>query len=105
MLDPALREMLTETLLIAPFLERDEFGVASYGPAVATPCRIQRRILTAFTATGRQLIPETKIFVDGNAVITTASQLTMPDGTSPPIQGLQVSKDEHGVLDHYTIFL
>lgn len=104
-MEPAQRELLTETLLVAPQIGPDDYGVHTYGTAVAYPCRIHRRMLTLFTGSGRQLVPETKIYLDGDAVVSEQSQITLPDGTTPPIQRLRVSKDDRGAIDHYIVYL
>jgi hypothetical protein len=101
----ALREMLTDTITVAPVLSRDAYGVTTYGPAVSRPARIQRRMLTLFGATGRQIVPSTKIVLDGDVPISDMDQITLDDGTQPPIQGIETYTDEQGNLDHYTVLL
>src|SRR6476660_3106144 len=104
-MDPTLRALLTDTLLHAASTGRDAYGVQTFGTAVARPGRIQRRMLTLFTASGRTIVPETKIFLDGNAPIADSDRLTLPDGTMAPIQGVETHVDEFGAIDHYVIIL
>jgi hypothetical protein len=103
-MDPISRALLTETFLHAVATGQDAYGVQTFGTPVARPGRTQRRILTQFTAMGRQLIPQTKVFLDGDVVITEGDRLTFPDGSAPPIQGLETHLDEFGRVDHYTAF-
>lgn len=102
-MEPELVALLTETVLLAPFLGQDAYGALSYGPAVATPCRIERHFTRTATTAGPQLIEETRVYLNGDAVIEAKTRVTFPDGLQPPIQGIKPVQDEYGARHHYEI--
>jgi hypothetical protein len=103
--DAAIKSMLQDTVLIAPYVGQDAYGAPTYGPAVPTLARIERHFMTQLTTTGAQLVEETVLWVDADAVIDERSKLTLPDGRTVPIEGLKPVQDENGVLDHFHVFL
>ena len=104
-MDPALRAMLHDTVTIAPLTGRDVYGAVAYGVPMSRPARIQQRMVTLFTGGGRQVVPETKVVLDGDVPLPEGFRMTMPDGTQPPIQGVETYTDELGTVDHYTLLL
>lgn len=104
-MDPVLAAMLTETVTIAPYTGHNAYGVPTYGAAVSYPARIQREFQTLSTNVGPQLVEETRLFLDGNAVVDERSRITLPDGAAPPIEGIKPVRDELGTLDHWVVYL
>jgi hypothetical protein len=100
----ALRDLLTETLTIAPFLSRDEWGATTYGTPVTVPCRIEERTQIVMGASGPLRVMETKVWVDGATVVNQRSHVTFADGTVAPIQAMETWRDELGNLDHFVLF-
>jgi hypothetical protein len=106
-MDPALLALLTDTLLLAPLTGRDTYGKPIYGTARARKGRIERRMKTVITATGLELVLETRAFLDAEGDVTDTDQLTLPDGTTAPIQGVETVTDpfQGGQVDHYVLYL
>ena len=100
----ALRAMLTDTVQVAAVLGRDPYGVVQYGVPVERPGRLRQRMVTVFLATGRQVVSETKLYVDGTPPLQGDEQITLPDGQVLPVQGFETHHDEHGNVDHYVFF-
>jgi len=104
-MDAAIRDMLHETVLIAPYLGQDGYGKPNYGPAVPSAAYIERHFVTQLATTGALLVEETVLWLPPEAVIDERSQLTLPDGKIAPIEGLKPIKDENGALDHVQVYL
>lgn len=97
--------MLQDTVQIAPLTGRDVYGAVTTGVAVSRPARIQQRMVTLFTGGGRQVVPETKVVLDGDVPLPDGFVMTLPDGTQAPIQGIETYTNEQGNVDHYTLLL
>lgn len=104
-MDAALRAMLTDTVLVAPCTGRDAYGAPSFGTPVARKARLQKRLSTQFGPAGRQIVEDTRLFIEGSFVMQATDQITLADATTPPIQGFAPKYDQHGVLSHYEIAL
>jgi len=104
-MDAALAALLTDTVTVASMTGRNEHGELTYGTPVSRPARIQKRMVTLFAAGGRQIVPQTKVVLDGESPITEDDLLTLPDGSTPPIQGIETYTDAAGAVDHYTVLL
>lgn len=104
-MDPALVAVLTDTLLLAPLAGRDSYGVPSYGTPVSVKGRVEKSLVTVFTQQGRQVLQETRIYLDGTAPVTESSQLTLPDSTVHLVQKFAVVEDELGNIDHFEVVL
>ena len=103
-MDAALRAMLTDTIQVAPVLGRDPYGAVQYGPATTRPGRLQERMVTQWLATGRAVVPETKLYLDGTPPLDGTEQITLADGRTLPVQGFEVYQDEFGAVSYYCIF-
>lgn len=99
-MDPALLSMLTETLTVAPYLSQDAYGNPTYGPAVAYPAREEWRIRRIVDQTGQERLSRARVFFDGNVPLTLRDQVTLSDGTTPPILLLYHVRGMHGEIDH-----
>lgn len=104
-MDVALKAMLHDEVLIAPYTGTDAYGTPTYGTPVTVLGRIERRFETQATTTGALLLEETKVFLPETAVVDERSQVTLDDGTVAPIQGLKVVQDAQGNTDHFVVYL
>lgn len=104
-MDAALAAMLTDTVQVVALTGRDVYGAATYGVPVPRPARIQRRFITQFGATGRQVVEETTLFFAGDIVMQGTERLILPDGSHAPIQGFAPKPDETGAIHHYEVKL
>ena len=104
-MEPALKALLVQTIRLAPYTGQDAYGKPTYGPAVEVPARIERHFITAATTTGAQLLDESVVFLDGTVPIDERSQLTLPDGTIAPLEGLKPVLDMAGNIHHFEVYL
>lgn len=103
--------MMTESVVIKPFLGVTGSGVRSYGPAKIYPCRMTEDAKPIFTATGEQVVSTSTILVypratDGTvlASLSADAALTLSDGTSPRILRAGSILDFDGALIYWRIF-
>src|SRR5262245_12019691 len=104
-MDAAIRDMLHEAVLIAPWVSNDPYGKPVYGPAVASPAYIERHFQTLLSTVGAQWVEGTVLCLPTDAGMGERSQLPLPDGKIVPIEGLKPIKDENGALDHVQVYL
>jgi len=102
-MEPALRALLVQTLLIAPQTGRNSYGQPTFGADVPTPARIERSFQTMATTTGPQVVETTKAFVDADAVVDESSRVTFPDGQIVPLQGVKAPLGIDGTIHHYEL--
>ena len=102
-MDAALKAMLTDTILQESVVSQDQYGAPTYTPPVPRPGRIEAHMATAVVGSGLVLVPQTRLFLDGDTPVQQRDRLTLPDGRQMLIQNLAAVTDEHGVLSHYEI--
>lgn len=100
-----MKKMLTQSVTIEAFLERDDYGTPSYSPPIATPCRIQRKILVVRSLQGKDVNSSTQLYFDETVVITSNDRVTLPDEDQPPIISVTTRYDETGIIDHLLVYL
>ena len=98
-----LKAMLTDTILQEAVLSQDQYGAPTYTAAVARPGRLERQMATAVVGSGIILVPQTRLFLDGDTPVHQRDRLTLPDGRQMLIQNLAPVTDEYGVMHHYEI--
>jgi len=103
-MEPALKALLVQTLLIAPYTGQSPYGAPTFGVDVPTPARIERHFQTMLTTTGAQLVEETKAFVDGDAVVNERSRVTFEDGSIVPLEGIKPVLAIDGTIHHFELF-
>jgi hypothetical protein len=105
-MDPALKTMLTETLLHQAYLGQDAYGKPHYGSPVPRPGRLEYRLTTG-TAAQAERVSLTVAFLDADFDLDVRDKLTLPDGSVPAIQEVQSVADPlvSGVVDHYKVIL
>lgn len=102
-MDPALLDMLTETISLQPYTGMDQYGKPSYGPAVQHPARVAYRVTTLTTAQGQERTSTSVVYMNGDVVITVKDRLVLPDGTAPAIQAIYSPTDptQPGMPHHH----
>lgn len=104
-MDPALAAMLTDTLMHEAWTgAQDVYGAPTYVAPVALAARVQWVTRRITTATGEERTARAQIFLDSTAVISLRDRLTLPDGTTQPLQAVGAVYDEVGVLDHWELW-
>lgn len=106
-MDPAMQDMLTETVSLQHYTGMDQFGKPSYGPASTHPARVAYRVTTLVNAQGQERASNTTVYMDGTVTITVKDRLVLPDGTAPAIQDIYSPTDplNPGGPDHHEILL
>jgi hypothetical protein len=97
-------DFLNDTITIEPFLSRDAYGTATYGPAVTYECRVSGSQKQLVDASGVQRVSKATINLAGTPAIGPTDRLTMPAGFSPqqpPLLMVNPLTDEAG-LPHHT---
>ena len=64
---------------------RDGYGKPTYGVAAQHPARVEGKVQMVRTATGQERASNTTILLTGQVASGTEDELTLPDGTRPPI--------------------
>jgi hypothetical protein len=100
----ALREWLTETVELMPYLGQDGYGKSSYGPPQTLPCRSESQSRVLMLPTGREGVSTTRLFLDGDVQISMRDRVRFEDGTTPPIQRLDKVRDLDGTVSHYEVY-
>lgn len=106
-MDPALHDMLTETVTLQAYTGMDQYGKPSYGSAVPYPARVAYRVTTLTNAQGQERTSTTTVYLDGAVPITLKDRLVLPDGTAPSIQAIYSPSDplQPGTPDHHEVNL
>lgn len=102
-MDAALQALLTETLTVKPYLTQDAYGRPTYGPPVTYAAREEWRIRQIVDQTGQERISRARVFFDGNVPLTLRDQVTLTDGTSPPILLLYHVRGMQGAISHLEV--
>lgn len=102
-MDAALLALLTETLTVAPYLSQDAYGKPTYGPSVTYAAREEWKIRRIVDQTGQERISRARVFFDGDVTLTLRDQVTLTDGTTPPILLLYHVRDLSGGTHHLEV--
>jgi hypothetical protein len=105
------RDMLTQTVVIEPYVSQNAYGVATYGRrktyrARVAPILTRRRRGQAIARDreGREIIASLAVYLLTNELIDPRSRLTLPTGyvpQQPPILAVAPFPDESGI--HHTM--
>ena len=95
-LDPDLLEMMTQTVTIAPLTGRDNYGKPTFGTGVVWRARIKGTNRRVVDHAGQEAVSTTEVWIGGVSGIGPTDQLTLPDGTSPPLLKVERYPDEDG---------
>jgi len=104
-MDPALRDMLGETITQRVYVSQDLAGAPTYGAPFTRPGRMEWKPQRIPMGTGEERVSRAKIFLEPTPSISVHDRLTLPDGTSPPLLLIYPAHDEASVLDHYEVYI
>ena len=99
-LDAALRELMTDTVTIAPVSTRDAYGKHGWATAVSYVGRIQSGDHKVLDPKGVERVSVGRVYIPDAPDVSIHDKLTLPDGTSPPILAIDETHDERGT--HHT---
>jgi hypothetical protein len=110
-IDPELRELMVDSVRIAPRTGSNTNGEAVYGADVVYPYakiewteeRVQFQRLG--DPVGRTITSSATVIIDTiDDSISITSRITLPDGSTPPIRRVVVPTDENG-KSHTEVYL
>lgn len=90
-------ELMPSLFIIEPFVARDTYGKATYGPA-PPPYSGHKSDKQQFirASTGEQIVARGMIWISTAAKITVNDRVTCPDGSQPKILDVDTGEDETG---------
>lgn len=103
-MEKALLALLNQVILVESATGVDAYGQSTYGTFVSVPARVEGKNRKVLNAQGNEVVSSTTIYVDGAAVITTSSRITLPDGTKPLILSVESMPDIDGTPHHKVVF-
>ena len=106
-MDPALLDMLTETVTHEPYTGQNAYGAPQYGAPVQLAARVAYRVTTLTNAQGQERTSTSVVYLNGDVEISVRDRITLPDGSKPAIQGVYSPTDptQPGVVDHHELSL
>lgn len=85
------------TVTHRPFVQQDAFGDADpYGTPAAVECILKEIKQAYHSSDGRDVQNQSRLFVPRNLTISTSDEITLPDGTKPPILEIGGLRDATG---------
>lgn len=103
-LEAEFLDLMTETVTHAAFTGRSEYGTPSYGAGTSYSCRITRKPTRIRMPDGSEAIAAAVVWIGGTPTIGASDQLTLPDGSTPPILRADRISDEDGP-HHVKVYL
>jgi len=103
-MDASLLLLLNQLITIEPASGMDAYGQSSYGTGVSVHARVEGRNRVVVDAQGNNAVSSTTIYVDGLTVVSTASRITLPNGTTPLILAIAEMPDIDGTPHHKVIY-
>ena len=92
-----LKDMMPDTASWKPFVSRDRAGKPTFGSATAIAnCRLVQRNQLVRDRNGDQVLSTAHLWVPSDEAITPESEVTLSDGTTPPIISVLRTPDENG---------
>lgn len=104
-MDPTLAAMLTDTVQQAAYTgTQDVYGAPVYATPVVLAARVDWKVRRITNHAGEERISRAQVFFNGDVTLGVRDKMTLPDGTSPPIQVLSPVTEEVGALDHWEVW-
>lgn len=103
-LDPELRALLAQTVVVKVWVSDTAFGAPIYGPATTYEARVEGMNKLVKDMKGRDTIATSRVFVGLSAAgqplqlgpQAARASITLPDGSSPSILSVSNVPDETG---------
>jgi hypothetical protein len=103
--DSHLAALLRQTVTHRPFVSRDRYNKATYGAATPLAARITRRPKLIRAADGQEKMSSAEVWLDVWPTMGQEDQLTLDDGTAPPILRVDRLAGPDGSAHHTKVFL
>ena len=88
--------LLKDQVSLADITGRNDFGKPTFGAAVSYSCRIVHNNKLVRDRTGSDVVSTSQVWLTYVESTTVESQITMPDGSTPPILNIEKFPDESG---------
>lgn len=103
-LDPALRELMKQTISVAPFASIDAYGQETFGTPVSYDCYIQESPTKILNMFGTEVVSSHTVYVASTGRIDVTSQCTLPDDSQPFLIRSNVFYDDEGDIHHVVLY-
>ena len=97
------QELMTQTIVIAPYDSDDEYGEPQFGAEVSYIGRTVNKTTVVRDTNGREKISTSKTWVFGSPDIDPRDKITLDDGSQPVILSAPRYPDENGA--HHCVVL
>lgn len=96
-LPTSLVEMMNQEVVIKPSTGLDDYNNGTFGDPVTAKCYISRQNKRTLDRTGREVVSGVQVILaQPELTVNVDDQLTLPDGSQPPIIGIVAAPDENG---------
>ena len=97
-MEAALLDLMPHEITLKPFASRSAYGTPTYGTAAPHRCLVERKQRLVKKSDGCEAISQTTVYVAGPVEITEQDEITLPDGTAPPVLAVETFYDETGAV-------
>lgn len=94
--DPDLRALMPHTITLRPWAGQNEFGEPTFGAPVTIQARVEQAVRLVRAVDGQERVSMVTIYLASPTTIDPRSQITLPDGSAPPIMAITAIPDENG---------
>ena len=101
--DPEFDELLVDEVTRKPYTGQDDYGQPAFGGAVTVQCRvvykpeiIKLRGRGEASGTTREILASAKVYCRAIVGWDLRDEITLPDGSKPPILAVPTYPDEDG---------
>ena len=92
--DVELLQMMPSLIQLKKLVSRNRYGEPTYGATTSWRAYIAAKRQTIRNAEGQDIVSNSVVYIGGAPVITTDDQLVLPDGSTPPIIGVDLFYDD-----------
>ncbi|HEX6827156.1 MAG TPA: hypothetical protein VF077_12635 [Nitrospiraceae bacterium] len=100
-----LKRWLTTSVTHRAYTGQDVYGTPTYAAPHTVLSRLEASVRRFVDSTGTERVSRSRLFLDELAVVSLRDQVTLPDGTRPPLLQVDQVLTPAGHLDHWEIFL
>ena len=97
-------DLMNQTVSHAEFAGRSEYGVPTYGSSVEYSARVVYKQKFIRKADGSEVLSQGQVWLQSNVVATVEDEITLPDGSTPPILAIERFSDETTDFHHTKIY-
>jgi len=92
--------LFPQSITHAEFAGRDEYGTPAYGSPASYSARIVAKQTLVKKADGSEALAKSIVWILGTPTLTTEDEITLQDGSTPPILMVEHFPDADG--DHHS---